>query len=74
MYELMAKKVYADYQKGIRTDKERGRRGLAPYNEIRNQVVKDYLANANPKAAAIIRAKIRNQQILRENEKVEDKK
>ena len=74
MYELMAKKVYADYQKGIRTDKERGRRGLAPYNEIRNQVVKDYLANANPKAAAIIRAKIRNQQVLRENEKAEDKK
>lgn len=74
MYELMAKKVYADYQKGIRTDKERGRRGLAPYNEIRNQVVKDYLANANPKAAAIIRAKIRNQQILRENEEVKDKK
>ena len=70
----MAKKVYADYQKGIRSDKERGRRGLAPYNEIRNQVVKDYLANANPKAAAIIRAKIRNQQILRENEESKDKK
>ena len=74
MYELMAKKVYADYQKGIRSDKERGRRGLAPYNEIRNQVVKDYLANANPKAAAIIRSKIRNQQVLRENEAAKEKK
>ncbi|MBO5922898.1 MAG: hypothetical protein J6Q81_00155 [Lentisphaeria bacterium] len=74
MYELMAKKVYADYQKGIRTDKERGRRGLAPYNEIRNQVVKDYLANANPKAAAIIRAKIRNQQVLRDEEAAKEKK
>ena len=75
MYELMAKKVYADYQKGIRSEKERGRRGLAPYNEIRNQVVKDYLANANPKAAAIIRSKIRSQQLLRDSEAVkEDKK
>ena len=67
----MAKKVYADYQKGIRSDKERGRRGLAPYNEIRNQVVKDYLANANPKAAAIIRAKLKSQQILRDAEAAE---
>jgi hypothetical protein len=74
MYELMSKKVYADYQNGIRTDKERGRRGLAPYNEIRNQVVKDYLANANPKAAAIIRAKIRNQQVLRDEEAAKEKK
>ncbi len=67
-YELMAKKVYADYQKGIRSDKERGRRGLAPYNEIRDQVVKDYLANANPKAAAIIRARIRSQAVERDAE------
>jgi flagellar motor switch protein FliG len=68
MYELMSKKVYADYQNGIRTDKERGRRGLAPYNEIRNQVVKDYIANANPKVAAIIRAKLQSQQAAREEE------
>lgn len=68
MYELMSKKVYADYQNGIRTEKERGRRGLAPYNEIRNQVVKDYIANANPKVAAIIRAKLQSQQAAREEE------
>ncbi len=75
MYELMAKKVYADYQKGIRSDKERGRRGLAPYNEIRNQVVKDYLANAKPEVANIIRAKIKSQQAAREQEdKKDDKK
>ena len=74
MYELMAKKVYADYQGGIRSDKERGRRGLAPYNEIRNQVVKDYLANANPKAAAIIRAKIKSQQAVRDAEKAKENK
>ena len=61
MYELMSKKIYADYQGGIRTDKERGRRGLPPYNEIRNQVVKDYLANADPRSAAIIRARLRAQ-------------
>ena len=69
MYELMAKKVYADYQSGIRSDKERGRRGLPPYNEIRNQVVKDYLENADPRAAAIIRAKIQAQAAQREAEK-----
>ncbi|MBO5923358.1 MAG: hypothetical protein J6Q81_02470, partial [Lentisphaeria bacterium] len=62
------KKVYADYQNGIRTEKERGRRGLAPYNEIRNQVVKDYIANATPKVAAIIRAKLQSQQAAREEE------
>ena len=67
-YELMARKVYADYQKGITSDKEQIRRGLAPYNEIRNQVVKDYLENANPKAAAIIRAKLKSQQILRDED------
>ena len=69
MYELMARKIYSDYQGGIRSDKERGRRGLAPYNEIRNQVVKDYLANADPRSAAIIRARIRAQAAEREAEK-----
>ena len=73
-YELMAKKVYADYQKGIRSEKERGRRGLAPYNEIRDQVVKDYLENANPKAAAIIRAKLKSQQVARDMEAEESNK
>ena len=74
MYELMSKKVYADYQKGIHSEKERGRRGLAPYNEIRDQVVKDYLANANPRAAAIIRAKLKSQQIVRDIEAEKEQK
>ncbi|MBE6369200.1 MAG: hypothetical protein E7056_03455 [Lentisphaerae bacterium] len=73
-YELMAKKIYADYQSGISSDKERGRRGLAPYNEIRNQVVKDYLEHADPRAAAIIRAKIKSQRAGREEDsRKEDK-
>lgn len=74
MYELMAKKIYADYQKGIHSAKEEGRRGLPPYNEIRDQVVKDYLDNANPRAAAIIRAKLQSQAIEREAEKKEEQK
>jgi ferredoxin len=57
-YEVMAQKIWLDYQKTITSDKERERRGLAPYSEIRNQVVKDYLNHADPRAAQIIRAKL----------------
>ena len=73
MYELMAKKIYANYQKGIHSAKERDRRGLPPYNEIRDQVVKDYLDNANPRAATIIRARIQTQAAEQKSEEKETK-
>ncbi len=73
-YENRARKVHLDYQSGISSDKEKGRRGLAPYNQIRNQVVRDYLKTADPRKAAIIRAKIAAQQAAKEADAAENKK
>ena len=73
-YANRAYQVYVDYQSGISSDKEKERRGLAPYNQIRNQVVRDYLKTANPTKAAIIRAKIAAQQAAKEAEAAEKNK
>lgn len=76
-YELRAMKVWNDYQNGITGKKEKIRRGLAPYPTIRNQVVKQFLAEieqSNPAAAATLRAKLQTQAAEREAEKAAEEK
>ena len=73
--EVTAKKIYVQYQSGITSDKEKGRRGLADFNSILRETRANYLKKIanNPRKKAVFEAKMASQKAADDAAKAEEK-
>ena len=70
-YQALAQKVYLQYQSGISSDKERGRRGLAEFSSILRATRENFQKKIahDPRASALFKAKMESQKAAEDADK-----